>query len=325
MGLGGAFLPRVNSSMASNSIPLKVWLQAARPKTLTAGLVPVLVGTALAAREGRAQPLPALAALAGALLIQVGTNLTNDYYDFKKGADTAERLGPQRVTQAGLIPPGRVLAGAVVSFALAVVVGLYLAWVGGWPIVAIGLASVASGYAYTGGPFPLGYNGLGDLFVMIFFGFVAVCGTYYVQAHEVTAVVAWCAVPVGAIGTALIVVNNLRDVSTDVKVGKRTLAVRFGRSFARAEYAVLLAVSFLVPLVLAALELRGPGLLGTLGQGLLGWGGQGVLLSWLALPAAVGPLRTVFTAEGPALNGALHGTAKLQLVFGLLLCGGLLL
>jgi 1,4-dihydroxy-2-naphthoate octaprenyltransferase len=315
----------MNDPMSSQSIPLSVWLQAARPKTLTAGLVPVLVGTALAGREGRAQALPAVAALIGAILIQIGTNLTNDYYDFKKGADTSERVGPQRVTQAGLIPPGKVLAGAVASFAFAVGVGLYLAWIGGWPIVAIGVASVVSGYAYTGGPFPLGYNGLGDLFVMVFFGFVAVCGTYYVQAHEVTAAAAWCSVPVGAIGTALIVVNNLRDVDTDVKVGKRTLAVRFGRRFARAEYALLVVLSFLVPLALVALEWQGNGLLGTAGRGLLGWGGKGVLLSWLALPAALGPLRTVFTAEGAALNGALHGTAKLQLIFGLLFCGGLIL
>ena len=311
--------------MASNSIPLKVWLQAARPKTLTAGLVPVLVGTALAAREGKAQVLPALAALAGALLIQVGTNLTNDYYDFKKGADTAERVGPQRVTQAGLVAPSKVLAAAVASFALAVIVGVYLAWLGGWPIVAVGIASVASGYAYTGGPFPLGYHGLGDLFVMVFFGFVAVCGTYFVQAHGISPAALWMSWPVGGIGTALIVVNNLRDVATDVKVGKRTLAVLMGRGFVRWEYALLVASSFAVPLVLAALEFGGPGLLGGSGEGLLKWGGKGIAVTLLALPVALGPLKTVFTAEGPALNQALHGTARLQLVFGLLLCGGLLL
>jgi 1,4-dihydroxy-2-naphthoate octaprenyltransferase len=295
--------------MPAAPVPLKVWIQATRPKTLTAGLVPVMVGTALAVRHGVARPLPALAALLGAMLIQVGTNLTNDYYDFKKGADTAERVGPQRVTQAGLVAPARVLGAALLSFGLAVLVGLYLAWVGGWPIVAIGVASVLSGYAYTGGPFPLGYNGLGDLFVMIFFGFVAVCGTYYVQALSVPAVAAWAALPVGAIGTALIVVNNLRDADTDARVGKRTLAVRFGKPFARAEYALLLLSAFAMPAVLA---LRGDA-------------GRWILLPLAAVPFALGPLRTVFAAQGAELNGALHGTARLQLVFGVLFSLGLVL
>jgi len=297
------------STMSAAPVPLKVWIQATRPKTLTAALVPVMVGTALAVRHGVARPLPAFAALAGAMLIQVGTNLTNDYYDFKKGADTAERVGPQRVTQAGLVAPARVLGAALASFGLAVAVGLYLAWVGGWPIVAIGVASVLSGYAYTGGPFPLGYNGLGDLFVMIFFGFVAVCGTYYVQALTLPWVAAVVAVPVGAIGTALIVVNNLRDADTDARVGKRTLAVRFGKAFARAEYASLLFAAFAAPVVLFA----------------TGEPGAWTFLSLLAAPFAWEPLKTVFTAEGAALNAALHGTARLQLVFGLLFSLGLVL
>lgn len=295
--------------MSAAPVPLKVWLQATRPKTITAALVPVMVGTALAYRHGVARPLPALAALAGAMLIQVGTNLTNDYYDFKKGADTSERVGPQRVTQAGLVSPARVLGAALLSFGLAVAVGLYLAWVGGWPIVAIGVASVLSGYAYTGGPYPLGYNGLGDLFVMVFFGFVAVCGTYYVQALSVPAVSALVAVPVGALGTALIVVNNLRDADTDARVGKRTLAVRWGKGFAKVEYAALLVVAFAAPALLWAQRDAGP------------W----IFLPLFALPLAVGPLKTVLTAEGATLNGALHGTARLQLIFGLLFSLGLVL
>jgi 1,4-dihydroxy-2-naphthoate octaprenyltransferase len=295
--------------MSASPVPLKVWLQATRPRTLTAALVPVMVGTALAVRHGVAKPLPALAALVGAMLIQVGTNLTNDYYDFKKGADTAERVGPQRVTQAGLVAPSRVLGAALLSFGLAVLVGLYLVWVGGWPIVAIGVASVLSGYAYTGGPFPLGYIGLGDLFVMVFFGFVAVCGTYYVQALSVPGVAAWVSVPVGAIGTALIVVNNLRDADTDARVGKRTLAVRLGKPFARGEYAALLLAAFAMPVVLF----------------LRGEAGTWLFLSLLAIPFALGPLKTVFTAEGAALNTALHATARLQLVFGVLFSLGLVL
>ena len=167
------------------------WLLAIRPKTLTAGAVPVFVGTGLAFGEGHGRLLPALAALAGALLIQIGTNLVNDYYDFIRGADTAERQGPVRVTQAGLIRPATVLRAAMVVFGLAFGVGLYLVGVGGWPIVAIGLLSLLCGYAYTGGPFPLGYHGLGDVLVMLFFGFIAVGGTYFVQTHTLSAQALW--------------------------------------------------------------------------------------------------------------------------------------
>jgi 1,4-dihydroxy-2-naphthoate polyprenyltransferase len=288
---------------------LKTWVMAARPKTLTAALVPVLVGTALAHGLGVGRWLPALMALVGAMLIQVGTNLTNDYYDFKKGADTEERLGPVRVTQSGLISPGTVLASALGCFGLAVLTGIYLVVVGGWPIVAIGLTSVAAGYAYTGGPFPLAYHGLGDVFVFVFFGLVAVTGTYYVQALEVGAAAWWAAVPVGALGTALLVVNNLRDVSTDVKAGKRTLVVRLGATAGRAEYALLLGAAFATPLAMWGLGLASP------------W----VLLALLSAPLAVPPLERVLGAEGTALNPALGGTARLQLVFGLLFALGLYL
>ncbi len=288
---------------------LKTWVLAIRPKTLTAALVPVMVGTALAYGQGVGRWLPALAALVGAMLIQVGTNLTNDYYDFKKGADTAERLGPVRVTQSGLISPGTVLAGALGCFGLAVLTGIYLVVVGGWPIVAIGLASVTAGYAYTGGPFPLAYHGLGDVFVFVFFGFVAVMGTFYVQALGVGPAAAWAAVPVGAIGTGLLVVNNLRDASTDVKAGKRTLIVRLGTRAGKVEYMVLLAMAYATPLLMWGLGLVGP------------W----VLLPLLSIVVAVPPLRLVLKAEGAALNPALGGTARLQLVFGLLFSVGLYL
>ncbi|CAM3276931.1 1,4-dihydroxy-2-naphthoate polyprenyltransferase [Corallococcus sp. ZKHCc1 1396] len=288
---------------------LKTWLMAVRPKTLTAGAVPVLVATALAYGEGVGRLLPALAALLGAVLIQIGTNFINDYYDFKKGADTEERLGPKRVTQSGLIAPATVLMGGLTCFALATLVGVYLVAVGGWPIVAIGVMSLLCGYAYTGGPYPLGYHGLGDLFVLIFFGIVAVTGTYYVQAGTVGPAAWWASLPVGAIGTCLIVVNNQRDASTDVKAGKRTVVVRFGAGFGRAEYVLLLLASYATPFVLFAKGLTS------------GW----VFLPLLSLPLVVTPLRLMLKSEGAALNPALGATAKLQLVFGLLFALGLFL
>ncbi|HYX90253.1 MAG TPA: 1,4-dihydroxy-2-naphthoate polyprenyltransferase, partial [Myxococcaceae bacterium] len=202
---------------------LAAWILAARPKTLAAAVMPVCVGTALAYGSGKGRAGPALAALAGALLIQIGTNLANDFFDFKKGADTGARLGPTRVTQAGLIAPEAVFTAAMLAFGAAVAVGLYLTWVAGWPILVIGLLSVASGYAYTGGPYPLGYHGLGDAFVFVFFGLVAVAGTYYAHALALTPLAVAAGVPLGALSTGLLAVNNLRDVETDARAGKRTL------------------------------------------------------------------------------------------------------
>ncbi|TSC31211.1 1,4-dihydroxy-2-naphthoate polyprenyltransferase [Corallococcus sp. Z5C101001] len=300
------------ASSPSDATPpptLKTWLMAVRPKTLTAGAVPVLVATALAYGDGVGRLLPALAALLGAVLIQIGTNFINDYYDFKKGADTEERLGPKRVTQSGLIAPGTVLTGGLTCFALATLVGVYLVMVGGWPIVAIGVMSLLCGYAYTGGPYPLGYHGLGDLFVIIFFGLVAVTGTYYVQAGLVGPAAWWVSLPVGAIGTCLIVVNNQRDASTDVKAGKRTVVVRFGTGFGRAEYVLLLVASYATLFVLFA----------------KGYASAWVFLPLLSLPLVVPPLKLMLKAEGAALNPALGGTAKLQMVFGLLFALGLYL
>ena len=213
------------------------WLIASRPKTLPAATVPVIVGTAAAFKDNVFQFGPALAALLGALLIQIGANFANDVFDYKKGADTAERLGPTRVTQAGMLSPGQVYAGMVVVFGLATLIGVYLVLVAGWAVILIGVFSILAALAYTGGPFPLGYNGLGDIFVFIFFGLVAVCGTYFVQAGTLGALAWWGALPVGFLATAILVVNNLRDVKTDRIAGKKTLAVRFGESGARAEYA----------------------------------------------------------------------------------------
>lgn len=288
-------------------VSARTWLLAARPKTLTAALAPVAVGTGLAFGAGAGRWALALAALLGALLIQVGTNLTNDYYDFRKGADTHERLGPVRVTQAGLVAPRTVLAAAAACFGCAAAVGLFLVAAGGWPVVAIGLLSILAGWAYTGGPAPLGYLGLGEVFVLLFFGFVAVGGTVWVQALRLPSATWLSALSVGCTGTLLIVVNNLRDMDTDRRAGKHTLAARFGARFARAEYVCLLAVAFLAPV----------------GAWALGQSGAPVLLSLAALPLAVPPLRLVFVQRGAALNQALAGSARLQLVHGLLLAIGL--
>ncbi len=284
------------------------WVTAARPKTLVAAVIPVCVGTSLAAAAGLARAMPALAAAAGAILIQIGTNLTNDYYDFIRGADTADRVGPKRVTQSGLIAPPAVLRAAVITFAMATFVGLDLAREGGWPIVVVGVLSILSGYAYTGGPYPLGYHGLGDLFVFVFFGPVAVAGTWYVQAHTLGPVPILAGLPVGALATALLVVNNLRDVETDTRAGKRTLVVRAGVTAGRAEYVALAAVALATPVLLWAMgSARAP-----------------VLIALLSVPIAVAPMRTVLTRSGAALNPALGATARFLGVFGLLLCVGLL-
>lgn len=286
---------------------ISAWFLATRPRTLVAGAVPVTVGSALAWRAGHFALLPALGCLIGALLIQVGTNLVNDYFDFKRGADNADRLGPPRATQQGWLTPRAVFAGAMTCFALAFLVGLYLVSVAGWPLFVVGVISLLAGYAYTGGPFPLAYNGLGDVFVLVFFGFVAVCGTYFVQTGAVTTAALIASVPVGLLGVALLAVNNTRDEKTDAAANKRTLVVRFGARFGRAEYVTCLVISALVPLVMWATGLATP------------W----VLLTWLSLPLMRPPLRILFTQQGAALNLALAATARLQMVYGLLFAAGL--
>lgn len=285
---------------------LGAWLLATRPRTLVAGLIPVTVGSAVAMRDGVFAPGPALAALVGALLIQVGTNLTNDYFDFKRGADTGDRQGPPRATQQGWLAPNSVLTGALVCFALAMLVGLYLVAVAGWPLIVVGLVSILAGYAYTGGPFPLAYNGLGDVFVLAFFGVVAVCGTYFVQARALSLFAVVCSLPVGLLGVALLAVNNTRDETTDRAAGKRTLVVRFGAAFGRWEYVLAIVVAALVPM---ALVLSGES--------------KWVLLPLASLPLAITPVRLVWTQQGQVLNQALGATARLQLVFGVLFAIGL--
>jgi 1,4-dihydroxy-2-naphthoate octaprenyltransferase len=288
----------------------KHWISAARPKTLVAAAAPVLVGAGLAAHDGAFALAPVLAALIGALLIQVGTNLANDYYDFVRGADTHERIGPVRVTQAGLLEPAAVRRAMVLVLAAAMIPGAYLVTVAGWPIVWIGLVSIACAVLYTGGPAPLAYHGLGDVFVFVFFGLVAVGGTYYVQAGT-WPVDAWLAgAGVGALSTAVLVVNNLRDIGTDAAAGKRTLAVRLGRAGTQSEYALLLALAATVPAI---------------GVVALGWPAS-ALAALGAAPLAAAPARAVFSHATPReLLPALGGTARVLAVYGATLALGLAL
>jgi 1,4-dihydroxy-2-naphthoate polyprenyltransferase len=289
--------------------PIRIWVLAARIPTLPAAVVPILVGSAVAWTAGRLQPLPFVAALLASLLIQIGTNLANDYFDFRKGADTAERLGPVRVTQSGLVPPETVRTATILTFGLAATIGIYLSVVGGLPILVVGLLSIAAGVLYTGGPWPLAYHGLGDLTVFIFFGLVAVIGTAYLHTGAVTPLAVVSALPVAALVTAILVVNNLRDIATDRVAHKRTLAVRLGQRGTRIEYVLLLGVAYLAPLA-SWLTLGNP---------------RGFWLPWLTLPLAVYLARVVLRQEGRPLNAALAGTGRLHLAFGILWAIGIVI
>ncbi len=288
---------------------LQVWVLAARPRTLPAAVAPVIVASALAFYAGQFSPGPALAALIGALLIQVGANFSNDLFDFQKGVDTSQRLGPVRVTQAGLLTQAEVAWGTALVFAMAALCGVYLALASGWPVIAIGALSVLAALAYTGGPYPLGYNGLGEVFVFLFFGLAAVVGTYFVQAKAVSLAAFAVAFPVGCLVVNILVVNNLRDIPTDMATGKRTLAVRNGAAWTRREYLVVLGLAYLSTLLMAL-------------SGLLpGW----VLLCWLSLPLGVRLVWNVWQDTGRALNKSLAGTGQLELIFCLLFSLGLLI
>ncbi len=287
----------------------QIWLLASRPKTLPAAIAPVVVGTSLAWADGQFSLAPALAAAAGALLLQILSNFANDYFDFAKGADTRERVGPTRVMAAGLLSGRELRLGMAAVIGLAIVDGIYLILVGGWPILAIGAASILAALLYTGGPLPFGYRGLGDLFVFIFFGLTAVCGTYYVQAGTVSPVVFVAAAPVGFLITAILVVNNLRDIETDAKAGKRTLAVVIGRKNTRRQYLALLILAYSATLLLWQRFGQGPA----------------VLLPLLSLPLAVRRASSIYSAEGKELNSVLAATAQLALQFSLLLSVGIVL
>ncbi|MDQ3720985.1 MAG: 1,4-dihydroxy-2-naphthoate polyprenyltransferase [Actinomycetota bacterium] len=287
----------------------RLWLVAARPRTLPAAIAPVLVGTALAVSGDVFRPLAFAAALVGSVFIQIGTNLSNDLSDARRGADTEDRLGPVRVTAGGLMPPRRVLIGTYVAFGVAVACGLYLTTVAGWEILVIGTVSIVAGVLYTGGPRPYGYEGLGELFVFLFFGIVAVTGSYFVQTEEVRWEAFVLAVPVGLLASAILVVNNVRDVDTDRRAGKRTLAVKLGRDRATRLFTAMVVVALAVPVALAIAK---------------GW--PWVLLALASVPLAPPLVRTVATRrDGPALNHALAQSGRLLAVFSLLLALGVVL
>lgn len=287
---------------------IAAWRMAIRPQTLPVSIGPVLVGTAVAHVEGALQVGPAIAAGLGALFLQVGSNFANDVFDFEKGADTEDRIGPPRAAVLGLLSPAQLKTGMGVVFALATLAGLYLSSVAGPAILAVGFVSILAAIAYTGGPYPLGYHGLGDVAVFLFFGLVAVVGTTFVQTGSLPSLAWICAVPVGTLATAILVVNNLRDIDTDTVAGKRTLAVRFGRSGARFEWLVLVGGAYLVPVAL------------WLVLGMSPW----VLIPMASLPRAVRIYGVISqTEEGPALNAALAGTAQLGFLYSLLLALGL--
>jgi 1,4-dihydroxy-2-naphthoate octaprenyltransferase len=294
------------ATLQSNPSAGRIWLEAVRPKTLPAAIIPVMVGTALAAAHGRASYEKAAVCLIFALLVQIGTNFANDYFDFVKGADTPRRVGPRRAVAAGLMAPGKMLAATWLVLGAAFAVGLLLVREGGWILLPIGIVSIGCAIAYTGGPFPLGYNGLGDLFVFIFFGLVAVDATFYVQTGRVAADATSCAAAVGLLAANILVANNYRDAETDAAAGKKTLVVRFGRKFAVWQYALSAAFALLCPPALLLCGYHWP-----------------VLLPLLLAPWAVGLTWRLARSREPAEQIALLGaTAKFLAAFGVLLSAG---
>ena len=284
------------------------WVLASRLKTLTAAISPVLVGVSLAIHDGEFQLFIAFMTLLAAVLIQIGANFANDVYDFLNGSDREDRLGPTRATQSGLIPPEDMKKGMWLVFALAICVGFYLASIGGWPIVWIGLASIASAIAYTGGPYPLGYHGWGDVLVFVFFGIIAVPGTYYLQSGFVSYDSILFGIPLGALSTAILIVNNLRDADTDIKSGKRTLAVRFGKTFVKIEYIIMMVVAFAIPIYILQF-----------------WDELSLYIILFLLPISVRLIQSLYNETGISLNSVLVNTAQFLFHFSILLSIGLIL
>ncbi|MFC1997113.1 1,4-dihydroxy-2-naphthoate polyprenyltransferase [Chloroflexota bacterium] len=286
----------------------KIWFLAIRPKTLPAAAAPVIVGASLAFVEGGFRFDLALVCLLVALLLQIGSNLANDVFDFEKGADLGERYGPTRVTQAGMMTPGEVKYGMIVIFGLSAILGMYLILVGGWPILILGVAAILSAIAYTGGPFPFGYHGLGDLFVFIFFGLAAVAGTYYVQLLTISLPVWGMAIAMGLLTVAILVVNNLRDIESDRQVNKRTLAVRFGKQFARMEYIICVIGAYIIPVAL--------------------WGAEKLpllsLLIFFTIPISLRLIQNIINDSDRELNKTLAGTGQLELIYALCFSIGLI-
>ncbi|MBN2365945.1 MAG: 1,4-dihydroxy-2-naphthoate polyprenyltransferase [Calditrichaeota bacterium] len=287
-----------------------IWILASRPKTLWAAISPVVIGSAMAYGAGKFHLLSALLAGTASVLIQIGTNFANDYFDFTKGADHHERLGPLRVTQAGLVKPYQMRNATIIIFSLAFLVGIYLIWRGGWPVFIIGILSILFGVLYTAGPYPLGYNGLGDIFVLIFFGIVAVGGTYYVQTLQINWLVILAGVSPGLFSMAILTVNNLRDIKTDMAAGKRTLAVRFGENFARWEYLASVLIACLIPILLYFLTSSH----------------LYALAASFVFVGAIPSIKTVFEQRpGIIFNEVLATTGKLLLLYSIIFSAGWIL
>jgi 1,4-dihydroxy-2-naphthoate octaprenyltransferase len=293
----------------SQTPTIQSWLMAARPRTLPAAAAPVFVAIAFALRDGVFHWSSALACLLISLLMQIGANFANDLFDHERGSDTPDRLGPMRVTASGIISPMQMRLGIAAIFGLVALLGLYLYWLRGWSVLALGAAIIIAALAYTGGPFPYGYYALGDIFVFLSFGVAAVCGTYYAQSGTLTPTIGWASVPMGLLIINVLVVNNARDIPTDTAVNKRTLAVLLGREAMLTEYLVCLIGAYLIPL----------------GLWTLGFTSVGGLLAWISLPQAVLLYREFSQAEGRALNKTLGGTAQLALVFSILFSVGIML
>ncbi len=297
------------NSEATSYTRRQIWILAARPKTLWAAVAPVVIGAAVAIDDGFMH-LPSLAAaLLGAIFIQIGTNFANDLFDFKKAVDTVDRLGPLRVTHAGLVTPVQMRNATIIAFSIAFVIGIYLVYRGGWPIVAIGLLSILFGVLYTGGPYPLGYNGLGDIFVLIFFGPVAVGGTYYVMAQTITAPAILCGIPPGLLSTGILVVNNIRDIRTDAASGKKTLAVRFGRQASEIQYLVMVVIALMYPVIAFAVTREH----------------AYAMIALAAFLPAIPVIRLVLHEEGQILNLALAGTGRVLAIYSALFAIGWML
>jgi 1,4-dihydroxy-2-naphthoate polyprenyltransferase len=292
----------MNDSTPSNKKIIEIWWIAIRPRTLPAALAGVITGSALAYLDGHFCLLPALTAMVIALLLQIGSNLTNDVSDFEKGADAGPRLGPQRVTQSGLLSPRQVKIGIAVVFGCAALLGLTFVFSAGWVVIPIGAAAILAAIAYTAGPYPLGYHGLGEFFVFVFFGVAAVVGTFFIQTGNVSLIAWLMSLPVGFIITGILVVNNLRDIDSDILAKKFTLAARFGSRFSKIEFVILFVTAYLVILILCFSRL-------------LPWWS---MLTWLSLPLAFRTTRIVITQKGQRLNQALAQTGQLALIFSML-------
>ena len=293
----------------NNISKMESWILASRPKTLPASVMPIFVASAIAIHNKVFKLDAALIAMVCSILIQIGTNFINDLYDFLKGTDTKERVGPTRVLANGLISVKEMRTGIVIVFGLAFLLGLYLVYINDWVVLVIGILSLIAGYAYTAGPYPLAYNGLGDVFVFVFFGFVGTIGTYYVQAHEITPLVFWATVPVGALVTNILVVNNYRDIDEDKLAGKNTLAVKFGGTFTRLQYLVFMVISYAILFLVYF----------TYKQSFF------IFLPFLSLPIGIKLVKMVYTLNGKELNKTLELTAKLSAIYGILFAIGILL